>query len=108
MKLLTFMQLAETRNEITFAEIQKHLQIGDNEVEDFLIDLLRTKLVRAKIDEPNQVVYVTSTMHRTFTTQHWTHLHQLLTSWKSNLHTIRENISHLASTQIEMIHQNKI
>lgn len=108
MKLLTFMQLAETRNEISFGDIQKNLQLGDNEVEDFLIDLLKTKLVRAKIDEPNQLVHVTSTMHRTFTKQHWTHLHTLLTSWKSNLHTIREQISHLAQAQIEMIHQKKI
>ena len=38
MKLLTFMQLAETKTEITFGEIQKHLQLGDNEVEGFLIE----------------------------------------------------------------------
>lgn len=38
MKLLTFMQLAETRSEISFADIQTHLQIGDNEIEDFLIE----------------------------------------------------------------------
>ena len=108
MKLLTFMQLAETRSEISFGEIQKNLQLGDNEVEDFLIELLKTKLVRAKIDQPNQVVHITSTMHRTFTKQHWTHLHTLLTSWKSNLHTIRDQISHLAQAQLEMIHQKKI
>merc|ERR1712241_172403 len=45
MKLLTFMQLAETRNEINFGEIQQNLQLGDNEVEDFLMELLKTKLV---------------------------------------------------------------
>ena len=56
----------------------------------------------------NQVVHITSTMHRTFTKQHWTHLHTLLTSWKSNLHTIRDQISHLAQAQLEMIHQKKI
>ena len=59
MKLLTFMQLAETRNEISFGEIQQNMQFGDNEVEDFLIELLKTKLVRAKIDQPNQVVHIT-------------------------------------------------
>lgn len=108
MKLLSFMQLAETRNEINFGEIQQNMQLGDNEVEDFLIELLKTKLVRAKIDQPNQVVHITSTMHRTFTKQHWTHLHTLLTSWRNNLHTIRDQISHLAQAQIEMIHQKKI
>ena len=38
MKLLTFMQLAETKSEITFGEIQQFMQLGDNEVEEFLID----------------------------------------------------------------------
>ncbi len=55
MKLLTFMQLAETKSEIKFGEIQQHMQISEAEVDDFLIDLLKTKLVRAKIDQPNQV-----------------------------------------------------
>jgi hypothetical protein len=32
-------------------------------------------------------------MHRTFTTQHWKKLHTLLTSWKTNLHVIREQVS---------------
>ena len=38
MKLLTFMQLAETKSEITFGEIQQFMQLGENEVEEFLID----------------------------------------------------------------------
>lgn len=108
MKLLTFMQLAETRSEITFGEIQKHMQLGDNEVEDFMIELLKTKLVRAKLDQANEVVHVSSTMHRTFTLQHWHKLHTLLTNWKTNLHTIREQLSHLATAQIEMIHQKQM
>jgi len=107
MRILTFMQIAETQSEISFSEIQKHLQIGDSEVEEFLIDLLRTRLVRAKIDQPSQMVHVNSTMHRTFNKQHWTQLHSLLTNWKSNLHTVREQIGHLAQMQIEMIHHNK-
>lgn len=69
--------------------------------------VLKTKLVRAKIDQANEIVHVSSTMHRTFTTQHWKKLHTLLTSWKSNLHVIREQIGHLASAQIELIHQNQ-
>ena len=39
MKLLTFMQLAETKSVVSFGEIQKHMQIGeDAEVEEFMID----------------------------------------------------------------------
>ena len=58
MKLLTFMQLAETKSEIRFGEIQQHMQISEAEVEEFLIDVLKTKLVRAKIDQGNQVRFI--------------------------------------------------
>lgn len=110
MRILTFMQMAETQREISFQEIQKHMQIegGDLEVEDFLIDLLRTRLVRAKIDQPNQMVHVTSAMHRTFTNKHWSNLHSLLTNWKSNLHTVREHVGQLAQMQMEMIRNKQI
>nr|ACO15361.1 Eukaryotic translation initiation factor 3 subunit M [Caligus clemensi] len=102
MKLLTFMQLAETQSELSFAEIQTHLNLKEEEVEFFVIDLLKTKLVRAKLDQANKIVHVSSTMHRTFTKQHWNKLHSLLTGWKTNLHTVREQLSHWAEAQLEM------
>lgn len=107
MKLLTFMQLAETKSQITFAEIKQHMQLGDNQVEDFLVDLLKTKLVRAKLDQSNEVVHVSSTMHRTFTMQHWSNLSDLLKKWKDNLTTIRGQISHIATAQVDMMRQQQ-
>lgn len=38
MRLLTFMQLAETNPEMSFDTIQEELQINENEVESFIID----------------------------------------------------------------------
>jgi len=105
MKLLTFMQLAETKSDIKFGEVQQHMQITESEVEDFLIDVLKTKLVTAKIDQSNQVVHVSSTMHRTFTQEHWRKLHTLLTNWRSNLHTVREQVGRLATAQMDLIKQ---
>ena len=79
MKLLSFMQLAENRSELSFAEIQHEVQISEDEVEEFLIDVIRTKLVRAKIAEGDSMVHVSSTMHRTFGPGDWQQLHVLLT-----------------------------
>ena len=72
------------------------------------VPVVKTKLVRATIDQPNKMVHVTSAMHRTFTKQHWVHLHSLLTSWKTNLHTVRDHIGHIANRQMEMIHKKQI
>jgi len=38
MRLLTFMQLAETNPEMSFDTIQEELQIEESEVESFIID----------------------------------------------------------------------
>lgn len=38
MRLLTFMQLAETNPEMSFDTIQEELQINEDEVENFIID----------------------------------------------------------------------
>ena len=43
--------LAPCRSEITFEEIQSSVQIPEDEVEEFLIDVIKTKVVRSKISQ---------------------------------------------------------
>ena len=43
--------MAENRSEITFAEVKDSMQLNENEVEEFLIDVIKTRLVRAKISQ---------------------------------------------------------
>jgi len=105
MKLLSFMQLAENRSEISFAEIQQSIQIKEDEVEEFLIDVIKTKLVRAKIAQGDGIVYVSSTMHRTFGPGDWQQLHQLLSQWKTNIHTVKDQMQHVASAQVDLMHK---
>jgi len=106
MKLLSFMQMAENRSEITFKEIQEAMQLNENEVEEFLIEVIKTRLVRAKISQGDGVVYVSSTMHRTFGKADWQQLHSLLSGWKTNLNSVKEHLAHIASTQVELMHKN--
>jgi len=105
MKLLSFMQLAENRSEISFDEIKHEIKLNESEVEEFLIDVIKTKLVRAKIAQGEQTVYVSSTMHRTFGPGDWQQLHQLLTQWKSNIYTVKEQMQHVASAQVDLMHK---
>ena len=77
-----------SRSEVSFAEIQHSIQIGEEEVEEFLIDVIKTKLVRAKIAQGDNMVHVSSTMHRTFGPGDWQQLHQLLTQVQKNSENI--------------------
>lgn len=126
MRLLSFMQLAESNPEMTFEQLQKELQINADEVEPFIIEgsfnwvsniiilliniiytVLKTKLVRARMDQKSRKVHISSTMHRTFGRTQWQQLHELLCAWKNNLAVVQEGMKNVATAQIELVHKNK-
>ena len=93
MRLLTFMQMSERMKEITFDTIKSELQINEESVESFVIDVLKTRLVKAKIDQLNRKVNVTSTMHRTFGKAQWIQLKETLTSWNNSLQKVKATVT---------------
>ncbi|XP_058840258.1 eukaryotic translation initiation factor 3 subunit M [Topomyia yanbarensis] len=105
MRLLSFMQLAEGNPEMTFQQLQDELQIGENEVEPFIIEVLKTKLVRARMDQKARKVHISSTMHRTFGRPQWQQLRDLLYAWKANLTVVQENMKSVAEAQVELAHK---
>jgi len=103
MRLLSFMQLAESNPEVSFDELQKELQITEPEVEPFIIEVLKTKLVRARMDQKARKVHISSTMHRTFGRPQWLQLHELLCAWKQNLATVQEGMKGVAAAQTDLV-----
>lgn len=101
MRLLSFMKLAESQPEMSFELLQKELEIGENEVEPFVIEVLKTKLVRARMDQTARKVHVSSTMHRTFGKDQWQQLRDMLTSWRDNLTTIQEGMKTITTAQLQ-------
>lgn len=85
MKLLTFMQMAETRQEIDYETIQREIGLDQEDIESFIIDVVRTKAVFAKIDQLQRRVLISYTTHRTFGKQQWQLLREQLSSWQQNL-----------------------
>lgn len=105
MRLLTFMQLAEGATEMSFSTITSELQIEEEEVEAFIIEVLKTKLVRARMDQAAKKVYIASTMHRTFGRPQWQQLRDTLHAWKSNLANVQEGMKAVVSAQMELAQQ---
>jgi translation initiation factor 3 subunit M len=98
MRVLTFLQSAENQKEVTFDIIQRDMQISLDEVESFIIEAVRTKMIRCKIDHLARKVIIDSTVQRTFTKQHWQSLKDKLEAWKNNLTTINNNLTTLLAT----------
>ncbi|GFS32887.1 eukaryotic translation initiation factor 3 subunit M [Nephila pilipes] len=103
MRLLTFMQMSETQKEIPFSVIENELQLKSEEVESFVIDVLRTKLARAKIDELQQRVLVSSTMHRTFGKPQWQQLREILTRWQNDLSQVQSQLHTVLRSSYESV-----
>lgn len=64
--------------------------------------VLKTKLVRARMDQANGKVLISSTMHRTFGRPQWLQLRDLLAAWKTNLSSVQEGMTTVASAQLEL------
>ena len=105
MRILTFMQLAENATELSFETLQTQLQLAEAEVEEFIIVVLKTKLVRARMDQLNKKVLVSSTMHRTFGKQHWQQLRELLTTWRTQLRQVKDSMTTIVNEQAELMSQ---
>ncbi|KAJ8984872.1 hypothetical protein NQ317_002711 [Molorchus minor] len=106
MRLLSFMQLAESNPEISFEVIENELQMKPEEVESFIIEVLKTKLVRARMDQAAKKVFVSSTMHRTFGRAQWQQLRDLLHSWRGNLSSVQEGMRSITAAQLELLNQS--
>merc|ERR1719175_138948 len=104
MRLLTFMQMCENRKEMDFALIQEEMQLDKDEVEEFIIDVLKTKSVKARIDQIQEKVMVSSTTFRTFSKHHWQIIRHHLAQWNVNLSRLDvnyENVSMIQSQQMQ-------
>ncbi|XP_075972795.1 eukaryotic translation initiation factor 3 subunit m [Anticarsia gemmatalis] len=107
MRILSFMQMAETNPELTYDEITSELQIEEKDVESFIIEVLKTRLVRARMDQAERLVRVSHTMHRTFARAQWQTLRDVLLAWRANVHSAHDAMKSVAAAQIEYATQNQ-
>jgi translation initiation factor 3 subunit M len=99
MRVLSFMSLAETSSEISFDTVQREMQLQPDEVESFIIDVVRTKSVQARIDQMSRRVIVSGSSHRTFNKQQWQLLRDQLESWQRSLGQILGNLQTITQQQ---------
>lgn len=98
LRILTLMSLAENNKELPFDLLQKQLKIEADEIESFVIDAIRTKCIRCKIDHLAKTVTILSVSYRTFTKQHWQVLKGRLENWKENLTLVNQNLTNLLNS----------
>lgn len=58
--------------------------------------VIRTKLVRARIDQLQKRILVSMTAHRTFGRQQWQSLREQLVAWQRNVDTVLHSLNAVA------------
>lgn len=66
-----------------------------------IFTVLKTKLVRARMDQAAQKVHISSTMHRTFGQPQWLQLRDILLNWKQNMQSVQEGMSTIVKPKVE-------
>ncbi|KAI9306860.1 hypothetical protein BJ944DRAFT_262864 [Cunninghamella echinulata] len=74
--------------ELSYGEISKALSISENDVEMWVIDVIRAGLVEAKLDQLNKTVIVHRSIYRVFGKEQWQQLSVRLNAWKDSLSEI--------------------
>ncbi|RCH84856.1 hypothetical protein CU098_004215, partial [Rhizopus stolonifer] len=90
MRLLSLASLGSENlsRELSYAEIASTLQIDVDQVEMWVIDVIRAGLVEAKLDQLNKTVIVHRSIYRVFGKEQWNKLSTALSAWKENLNEI--------------------
>jgi translation initiation factor 3 subunit M len=95
MRLLTLASLAASTNskELEYKRISKALQIPSEDVEMWVIDVIRAGLVEGKLSQQRQMFLVHRTTYRVFGEKQWREVATRLDQWKESLKAVKEIIS---------------
>lgn len=94
MRLLTLASLAASTNskELEYKRIAKALQIPSEDVEMWVIDVIRAGLIEGKLSQQRQLFLVHRTTYRVFGDKQWREVATRLDQWKESLKNVKEVI----------------
>lgn len=92
MRLLTLASLAASTNsrELEYKRISKALQVPSEDVEMWVIDVIRAGLVEGKLSQQKQMFLVHRTTYRVFGEKQWREVATRLDTWKESLRGVLE------------------
>jgi translation initiation factor 3 subunit M len=95
MRLLTLASVAASTNskELEYKRIAKALQIPIEDVEMWVIDVIRAKLIEGKMSQQKQVFLVHRTTYRVFGEKQWREVATRLDQWRTSLRDVKAVIN---------------
>lgn len=96
MRLLTLASLASSTQSrsLPYQHIAKALQIPFEDVEIWVIDVIRAGLVEGKLSQPSQTFLIHRSTYRVFGEKQWTQVQARLDTWRSSLEAVLGVVKH--------------
>ena len=88
MRLLSLVSLAQAKKELSYGAIAKELQVGEGEVEGWVMDAISSGLLVAKMDQMRQVVAVSVCLEREFGETQWEELQASMKDWHEQISSL--------------------
>jgi hypothetical protein len=100
MQVITLISIAEHKNTITFEEVRKAVAITtDEQVEEFVIDAIQAKAIKARIDNCTRTVIVRDAVYRHFDVEQWRQLRGQITHWHTQMVKMSQQLAVLPAAQ---------
>ena len=92
MRLLTLASLAASTpsRSLPYAHIARALQVPAEDVEMWVIDVIRAGLVEGKLSQLNQTFLIHRSTYRVFGEKQWTEVQGRLDTWRGSLNAVLE------------------
>merc|ERR1711881_498539 len=94
---------------LTLDRLREELELRDDiAVEEFVIDAIRTNMVKAKLSQRERKVVVHHAVSRQFKREHWVKLSQRLALWREQIGTINEQFNHIINDVAPRLFENSL
>ncbi|GBG29870.1 Eukaryotic translation initiation factor 3 subunit M [Hondaea fermentalgiana] len=104
MHLLTLASLAAKNESVTYDQIATDLKISRDDVEEWVIDAITSKLIDAKMDQLNQSIVINRGSQRLLSDDQWVDAQQKLHQWTSDVRELLNTVRSVRQEQ-EMLAQ---
>ncbi|KAJ7068720.1 PCI domain-containing protein [Mycena amicta] len=79
--------------DLPYTKIAEAIQVSSNEVEKWVIDVIRTGLLSGKLSQTSQTLHVTRAKSRAFEREQWEALERRLLAWKTGIAGVIEVVA---------------
>nr|VZI32096.1 unnamed protein product [Spirometra erinaceieuropaei] len=91
-RILCLMEIAENVGELDYETVCKKIGLSEDQLEAFVIEAVRQKVITCKLDQINRRILITSALPRNFGRAQWLSLAKTLQEWRAGLRVVQNSL----------------